>query len=73
LVLTPTLAEVLETMLQRKLPASATTTDALLAVAALGGHIKNNGWPGWQVIGRGYEDLLMFEAWLERRDRATKK
>ena len=62
LILTPTLKEVLETMLQRELPSTATTSDALLAIAALGGHIKNNGWPGWLVIGRGYEDLLMFEA-----------
>lgn len=55
-------------MLHRKLPPGATTAHALLAVAALGGHIKNNGWPGWEVIGRGYEDLLMFEAgWCAAR------
>jgi IS4 transposase len=35
--------------------------DAMLAVAKLGGHIKNNGEPGWQVLGRGYEDLLLLE------------
>lgn len=27
--------------------------DAMLGVAALGGHIKNNGDPGWLVLGRG--------------------
>lgn len=32
--------------------------DALLAVAALGGHIKNNGPPGWLVIGRGLHLLM---------------
>jgi hypothetical protein len=69
LVLTPTQRAVLETMLRRKLPADATTLDALLAVAALGGHIKNNGWPGWEVLGRGYEDLLMYEvAWCAARE-----
>jgi hypothetical protein len=35
--------------------------DAMLAVARLGGHIKNNGDPGWIVLGRGYEDLLLLE------------
>jgi hypothetical protein len=45
-----------------KLPPSATVRDALLAIAKLGGHIKNNGAPGWQVLGRGFEKLLMLEA-----------
>lgn len=35
--------------------------DAMLAVAQLGGHIRNNGDPGWQVLGRGFEDLLLLE------------
>lgn len=39
-----------------------TARDAMLAVARLGGHIKNNGDPGWLVLGRGYEDLLVLEA-----------
>jgi hypothetical protein len=34
---------------------------AMLAIAAEGGHIKNNGDPGWQVLGRGYEKLLYME------------
>ena len=38
-----------------------TARDALLAVARLGGHIKNNGDPGWIVLGRGYEDLVTLE------------
>ena len=53
------------TLLQRhpdvRLRPNATIRDAMLAVAALGGHIKNNGEPGWQVLGRGYEDLLLLE------------
>lgn len=44
----------------RELPIK-TVTDALLAVARLGGHIKNNGDPGWIVLGRGYEELLSLE------------
>lgn len=45
----------------RKLPLT-TARDAMLAVARLGGHIKNNGDPGWIVLGRGYEDLLALES-----------
>ena len=44
-----------------KLPANPTLHHALLAVAALGGHIKNNGEPGWIVLGRGMEELLAAE------------
>jgi hypothetical protein len=28
----------------------------------LGGHLKSNGPPGWQTLGRGYIDLLLLEA-----------
>jgi hypothetical protein len=45
----------------RKMPLE-TARDAMLAVGRLGGHIKNNGDPGWLVLGRGYEDLLALEA-----------
>ena len=38
-----------------------TVRQAMLAVAAEGGHIKNNGDPGWQVLGRGFEKLLDME------------
>ena len=42
-----------------------TVRDILLGVAKLGGHIKRNGEPGWEVIGRGYTDLLLMEqAWI---------
>ena len=36
-------------------------------MASVGGHIKNNGQPGWQVLARGYHDLLILElGWLAR-------
>ena len=38
---------------RHKLPAEPTVRDAMLGIAKLGGHIKNNGDPGWQVLGRG--------------------
>jgi hypothetical protein len=43
------------------LPEHPTARDVMLAVAAIGGHIKNNGDPGWQVLGRGLDDLLLVE------------
>jgi transposase-like protein/DDE family transposase len=53
------------TLLQRhpdvRLGAQPSIRDAMLGIARLGGHIKNNGDPGWQVLGRGYEDLLLLE------------
>ena len=39
----------------------ATLEEALRSLARLGGHLKNNGPPGWMTIGRGYHDLLMME------------
>lgn len=38
-----------------------TIHEAMMAIASEGGHIKNNGDPGWQVLGRGYEKLLYME------------
>jgi len=38
-----------------------TAEEALLAVAKLGGHLKRNGAPGWQTIGRGFEALLWMQ------------
>jgi len=47
------------------LPQHPTVLDALRAVARLGGHIKNNGAPGWLVLGRGFDKLLLLElGWL---------
>lgn len=46
----------------RPLPEVPTAPDIALAIAALGGHIRNNGDPGWQVLGRGFQDLLMMVA-----------
>jgi hypothetical protein len=47
----------LRALLQKRrvlLPPAPTVRDAMLGVAALGGHIKNNGDPGWLVLGRGF-------------------
>jgi len=39
-------------------PIPKTIEQALALLARLGGHIKNNGSPGWQTLARGYETLL---------------
>ena len=52
---------VLRAVLRRPLPPRPSGRDLLLAVAALGGHIKNNGDPGWHVLGRGFQRLLQYE------------
>ena len=43
----------------RGLPKPKTVRDAVALLARLGGHIKNNGAPGWLTLGRGYEKLLL--------------
>ncbi|MCP4307202.1 MAG: IS4 family transposase, partial [bacterium] len=49
----------------RPLGPNPSAEDALGVVAGLGGHIKNNGPPGWQTIAAGYKELLIFEkGWL---------
>ena len=43
----------------------------MLGIAGLGGHIRNNGEPGWIVLGRGFDDLLLIElGYLLAKDRA---
>jgi hypothetical protein len=51
-----------------KLPAHPTVNDAYLAIAALGGHIKYSGNPGWLTLARGYEKLeLLVEGWTSAK------
>ena len=38
-----------------------TLGNAMNAIAQMGGHLKHNGLPGWQVLARGYEKLLLIE------------
>lgn len=45
----------------RNLPEAPTVRTALLAVAGLGGHLKNNGDPGWQTLSKGWARLLALE------------
>lgn len=45
-----------------KLGTSPTVKEVLMAVARMGGHLKQNGEPGWLVLGRGMQKLLWMEA-----------
>lgn len=70
-ILTPTQLDVLRAIAPT-LPKKPTLQEAMLAIAARGGHIKNNGQPGWLVIGRGLRDLLLMEqGWAEAQQALT--
>lgn len=57
-VLTPLQLTVLRARSHRPLSENPTAREALWVLAGIGGHIPNNGWPGWQVLGRAYVKLL---------------
>lgn len=61
-VLSPIQIQVLRRAARDPLPKKLTAQAVLMAIARLGGHLRSNGSPGWQVIGRGYQDLLMLVA-----------
>jgi len=53
--------KVLRHFAPRKLPPNPTRRQLIWCLASLGGHIKNNGEPGWQVLGRALKRLLELE------------
>jgi hypothetical protein len=61
-VLSPVQIRLLRERTKLPLTSNSTVEQAWMAVARLGGHLKQNGPPGWQTLGRGYSDLLMLEA-----------
>lgn len=63
-VLEPDEIDVLRALGRRPLPSNPTTRDALLAVAALGGHSKWAPDPGWLTISHGFAELaLLTRGW----------
>jgi hypothetical protein len=57
--------DVLGTLGRRKLSAAPTVREIYLAIAALGGHIKYSGDPGWLTLARGFEKLqTLTEGWM---------
>jgi hypothetical protein len=73
-VLTTTQIAVLRHFQPQKMPAGgATPKDALYAVAGLGGHLKNNGAPGWRTLAYGMQELIsLASAWEVATPRAEK-
>ena len=70
-VLTPVQLRVLKAVSPAELSSRPSSREALMAIAALGGHIKNNGDPGWLVLYRGFRDLMMLErGWQARCDQS---
>lgn len=57
----------------KKLPPGPTVRQALLAVAGMGGHLKNNGDPGWRTLSKGWSKLLALEEGYELARALTKK
>jgi hypothetical protein len=64
-MVTKTQEQVIRRFSSRTLPASPTVRELIWAIAAIGGHLKSNGEPGWQVLGRAWTRVLEYEAvWL---------
>jgi hypothetical protein len=61
-VLTKLQLKILRAASETKLRGRVSIREAMLAIARLGGHLRSNGDPGWLVLGRGYQELLMLEA-----------
>lgn len=52
----------IQTRRKRPLPKQPTVHDVLFAVARMGGFLKQNKSPGWQTLGRGFEEFqTMFD------------
>jgi hypothetical protein len=66
-VLSSTQIRVLRAVGPMKLGAAPTVGEAMLAVAMMGGYIKHRIGPGWLVLARGMQDLVLHErGWLAR-------
>lgn len=68
-VLSTSMLAALRSFAANPLPKNPRVRDVMHAIAQLGGHLRHNGDPGWQVLGRGFQDLLLFErGWSARTD-----
>lgn len=69
IVLSPTEISVLRTFGARKLSAAPHVAEVLLAVATMGGYVKQKVPPGWLTLARGFEKLSLLTMGWEARDR----
>lgn len=65
ILMTPTELRVLRHLHKPKLALTLTANEALLAIAAIGGHLKRNGSPGWLTLWRGWRRLVDVASVLE--------
>ena len=70
-VLDPGLLAVLTAISRIPLSSSPTVEEVCYAIAALGGHIKRNGPPGWQTLREGMNTLLLAERGWKARERSV--
>jgi hypothetical protein len=56
-----------------QIPKTPTARDVMQAIALLGGHIRQNGDPGWMVLWRGYETVLDAEYAIEAAKEFAKR
>lgn len=64
--------DVLAAVTKKSLGPKPNNADAYQALARLGGHLKSNGPPGWMVLGRAYEKLLILEVgWMAAKSQPT--
>jgi hypothetical protein len=57
--------QVLRACGNRPMSATPSNQEVYTALAALGGHLRSNGPPGWIVLGRAFEKLLVLgQGWI---------
>jgi hypothetical protein len=67
IALTPTQISVLKAVSKVALSPLPNVSEAIIAVAALGGHLKQNGPPGWKILSKGFTELLTLEkGWIAK-------
>ena len=68
--LTPQQIEILRQHTTRFMPPRPNNHEATMALAEFGGHLRSNGPPGWAVLGRALERLLLIEMSRNQREDA---
>jgi len=72
-VIGDTQLQVLKAVADPPLPPRPTVQHVMYAIAALAGHLKRNGDPGWKLLGDGYQRLLTLErGWLAARHQTSR-
>lgn len=68
-ILTARQIEILRRNTTRFMSRTPSNEGAATALAELGGHLRTNGPPGWAILGRAFERLLLIEVgWNQRAE-----